>query len=206
VRYALLRRWGSVAALRERRPASKSTTTPPNAPLRTVALGRKNYLFAGFPMLEARRAAARSYSLIGTAKLNGLDPGVLLAQRACPASPTIPSTASRKLLPWNLRGRNPPWASTSAALNNPCRLSTTVRFGRLRSFDLDDPASSDLRPELHPAASLAISSFKCSNLVCHVTINCSCWDRISAFPVQLGIKLIEIGKSVMCGKPIARES
>ncbi|MFI5095271.1 MAG: IS66 family transposase [Candidatus Acidiferrales bacterium] len=40
--------------------------------LRTVALGRKNYLFAGSDAGGERAAAI--YSLIGTAKLNGIDP------------------------------------------------------------------------------------------------------------------------------------
>src|ERR1700684_1658849 len=44
--------------------------------LRTVALGRKNYLFAGSDAGGERAAAI--YSLIGTAKLNGLDPEAYL--------------------------------------------------------------------------------------------------------------------------------
>jgi hypothetical protein len=40
--------------------------------LRAVALGRKNYLFAGSDAGGERAAAM--YSLIGSAKLNGLDP------------------------------------------------------------------------------------------------------------------------------------
>ena len=40
--------------------------------LRAVALGRKNYLFAGSDCGGDRAAAM--YSLIGSAKLNGLDP------------------------------------------------------------------------------------------------------------------------------------
>jgi len=40
--------------------------------LRTVALGRKNYLFAGSDAGGERAAAI--YSLIGSAKLSGLDP------------------------------------------------------------------------------------------------------------------------------------
>lgn len=47
--------------------------------LRTVALGRKNFLFAGSASGGDRAAAF--YSLIGTAKLNGLDPGGLPARR-----------------------------------------------------------------------------------------------------------------------------
>ena len=44
--------------------------------LRAVALGRKNYLFAGSDSGGERAAAI--YSLIGTAKLNGFDPEAYL--------------------------------------------------------------------------------------------------------------------------------
>ena len=44
--------------------------------LRTVALGRKNYLFAGSDAGGERAAAI--YSLIGTAKLNDIDPEAYL--------------------------------------------------------------------------------------------------------------------------------
>ncbi len=44
--------------------------------LRCVALGRKNFLFAGSDAGGERAAAI--YSLIGTAKLNGLDPEAYL--------------------------------------------------------------------------------------------------------------------------------
>src|SRR5690606_2661891 len=44
--------------------------------LRTVAIGRKNYLFAGSDAGGERAAAI--YSLIGTAKLNDLDPEAYL--------------------------------------------------------------------------------------------------------------------------------
>ena len=44
--------------------------------LRTVALGRKNYLFAGAD--AGGESAAAIYSLIGSAKLNGLDPEAYL--------------------------------------------------------------------------------------------------------------------------------
>ena len=45
---------------------------PAERALRCVALGRKNYLFAGADSGGERAAAI--YSLIGSAKLNGLDP------------------------------------------------------------------------------------------------------------------------------------
>ena len=46
--------------------------------LRVVALGRKNYLFAGSDTGGERAAAI--YSLLGTAKLNDLDPELYLEQ------------------------------------------------------------------------------------------------------------------------------
>lgn len=46
--------------------------------LRAVALGRRNYLFAGADSGGDRSAAI--YSLVGSAKLNGLDPELYLRQ------------------------------------------------------------------------------------------------------------------------------
>jgi len=67
--------------------------------LRAVALGRKNYLFAGADCGGER--AASIYSLIGTAKLNGIDPESylrhVLAQIAA-----HPIYRINELLPWHL--------------------------------------------------------------------------------------------------------
>jgi transposase len=60
--------------------------------IRDVALGRKNYLFAGSDAGGERAAAI--YSLLGTAKLNGLDPRPTCV-RCWSALPIIRSTASR---------------------------------------------------------------------------------------------------------------
>lgn len=68
--------------------------------LRAVALGRKNYLFAGSDASGER--AALIYSLIGTARINGLDPQTYLtAVLACIAE--HPVNRVDELLPWILR-------------------------------------------------------------------------------------------------------
>jgi len=67
--------------------------------LRAVALGRKNFLFAGSD--HGGERAAAMYTLIGSAKLNGLDPELylrtVLAQIA-----DHPISHIQDLLPWNL--------------------------------------------------------------------------------------------------------
>ena len=67
--------------------------------LRGVALGRKNYLFAGSDAGGER--AATIYSLVGSAKLNGLDPEVYLRD-VLTRIPDHPINRIEELLPWNL--------------------------------------------------------------------------------------------------------
>lgn len=67
--------------------------------LRAVALGRKNYLFAGSDAGGDRAAAF--YSLIGTAKLNGLDPEAYLREVFARIA-EHPINRIDELLPWNL--------------------------------------------------------------------------------------------------------
>ncbi len=66
--------------------------------LRGVALGRKNYLFCGSD--AGGQAAAAIYSLIGTAKLNGIDPEHYL-QHVLEKIADLPITRIHELLPWN---------------------------------------------------------------------------------------------------------
>ena len=68
--------------------------------LRVVALGRKNYLFCGSDAGGER--AARIYSLLGSAKLNGLDPELYL-QHVLERIADHPINRIHELLPWNVK-------------------------------------------------------------------------------------------------------
>ena len=67
--------------------------------LRAVALGRKNYLFAGSDAGGERAAAM--YTLIGSAKLNGIDPEAYLSE-VLRRIADHPINRIEELLPWNL--------------------------------------------------------------------------------------------------------
>ena len=63
-----------------------------------MALGRKNYLFMG--STSGGRAAAIAYTLIETARLNGVDPQAWLA-RVLGCIPEYKINRVDELLPWN---------------------------------------------------------------------------------------------------------
>jgi transposase len=85
---ALLRRWS---------PGDRQQRA--ERALRAVALGRKNYLFAGSD--RGGESAAAIYSLIGTAKLNGIDPESYL-RNVLSRIAEHPINRIEELLPWNL--------------------------------------------------------------------------------------------------------
>jgi transposase len=68
--------------------------------VRAVAIGRKNWTFAGSD--EGGRRAAAIYTLIATAKLNDIDPQAWLAD-ALARLPDHPAKRIHDLLPWNWR-------------------------------------------------------------------------------------------------------
>jgi len=72
--------------------------------LRAVALGRKNWLFAGSD--DGGERAAAIYTLIGTAKLNGLNPEAYLTHVLARIA-DHPINRIDELLPWNVAAEMP---------------------------------------------------------------------------------------------------
>src|ERR671916_170021 len=80
--------------------------------LRGIALGRKSWLFAGSDRGGDRAAAM--YSLIATAKLNGVDPLAWLAD-VLDRIADLPASRLHELLPWNWRKARGDAAASEAA-------------------------------------------------------------------------------------------
>jgi transposase len=97
VHYALAR-WKALTRYRDDGRIEIDNNAAERA-LRAVALGRKNYLFAGADCGGERAAAM--YSLIGTAKLNDIDPQAYLRYVLTHIA-EHPITRIDELLPWNL--------------------------------------------------------------------------------------------------------
>jgi len=98
IRYSLAQWTALTTVLRDGRACLHNNAA--ERQMRPLALGRKNYLFAG--SLEGGRRAAIIYTLIGTAELNGWDPQaylrVLLERIA-----DHPINRIGELAPWHLR-------------------------------------------------------------------------------------------------------
>jgi transposase len=98
IRYALTR-WGALSRYCDDGRIEIDNNAAERA-LRCVALGRKNYLFAGSDAGGER--AAMIYSLIGSAKLNGCNPEAYLREVLSRIA-EHPITRIAELLPWNLQ-------------------------------------------------------------------------------------------------------
>jgi transposase len=72
--------------------------------IRPLALGRKNWMFSGSDSGGERAAAM--YTLIETAKLNGLDPEAYLRDVLSRIA-DHPINRIAELLPWNIDGARP---------------------------------------------------------------------------------------------------
>ncbi len=97
IRYALSR-WRALIRYADDGQLEIDNNTAERA-LRVVALGRKNYLFAGSNAGGDRAAAI--YSLLGSAKLNRLDPELYL-HHVLERIADHPISKINDLLPWNL--------------------------------------------------------------------------------------------------------
>ena len=100
IRYAL-NRWIQLTRYRDDGRLEIDNNAAERA-IRTVAVGRKNWLFAGSH--EGGLRAAALYSLIETAKLNGVDPEAYLRDLLARIA-THPARRLDELLPWNWPAR-----------------------------------------------------------------------------------------------------
>jgi transposase len=67
--------------------------------MRSIAVGRKNWLFAGSKAGGERAAAI--YSVIETCKLNGIEPQAYIADVIAKIADNWPASRWDELMPWN---------------------------------------------------------------------------------------------------------
>ncbi len=92
-----LNHWDALCAYAEDGRAEIDNNAAERA-LRTVAIGRKNYLFAGSD--SGGHSAAAFYSLIGSATLNGINPEAYL-HYVLERIAGYPVNRVAEVLPWN---------------------------------------------------------------------------------------------------------
>lgn len=95
----MLKDWGAFTAFLDDGRICLSNNAAERA-LRGIALGRKSWLFAGSD--QGGKRAAFMYTLIGTAKLNQIDPQAWLADVLARIN-DIPQSRLHELLPWKWR-------------------------------------------------------------------------------------------------------
>jgi transposase len=95
----LLNHWNALKLFCSNGLAEIDNNIAENA-LRVVSLGRKNYLFMGSD--RGGGCAANLYTLIGTCKLNGIDPEAYLRQILAVIA-DHPINRVKELLPWNIK-------------------------------------------------------------------------------------------------------
>ena len=96
-RHSRLSRWPALTRYADRGDLEIDNNAAERA-IRPLAIGRKNWLFAGSD--EGGHRAAAMYTLIETAKLNDLDPEAWLADTIA-RTPDYRITKVDDLLPWN---------------------------------------------------------------------------------------------------------
>lgn len=74
--------------------------------IRSIAIGRKNWLFAGSKTGGERAAAI--YSVIETCKLNGVEPQAYIADVIARIADDWPASRWDELMPWNWTAAQPP--------------------------------------------------------------------------------------------------
>ena len=98
----MLTRWGAFTLFLEDGLVCLSNNAAERA-LRGITLGRKSWLFAGSH--RGGQRAAIMYTLIGTAKMNSVDPQAWLADVLARIA-DHPARQLQELLPWNWRRQN----------------------------------------------------------------------------------------------------
>ncbi len=102
IRYSLSRSESLTSVFRDGRACIDNSAA--ERAMRPVALGRRNWTFAGSD--QGGERAAVFYSLIGTAKMHGLDPEAYLTH-VLERIASYPVNRVADLLPWNLTGIKP---------------------------------------------------------------------------------------------------
>ena len=105
----LLRRWPSFTRVLDDGRVCLSNNAAERA-IRPIAVGRRNWTFAGSDV-GGRRAAAL-YTLIETCRLNDVDPRAWLAD-AIARLPSHPAKRVDELLPWNWKAAQAPTAAAA---------------------------------------------------------------------------------------------